>query len=135
MPDSLCKELATGIAALAIDDAPVYAGFGPTQRPHNYWQVVPSGGGGVGWYLPTGALRDANFQINRFGDVGSGDEVIESADALREQLNGLTGWAVGGYRVEVCEAISEILLMGAPQPGEVVARFNIRVAARKVAEE
>lgn len=129
--DTLCASLAAAIHDLAIDDKPVYAGFGNTAgRGLAYWQVVPTGGAGVPW--KTGDLRDGTFQLNRVAPLDLQDEALASAEALLAAVNEKTGWTAGNFRIEVCEALGEPMLRSGVLPGTIIAGFNVRVMARKV---
>ena len=126
---SLTTDLKNGIAELAIDDADVYAGFGPARRPAEYWQVIPTGGAGV-LLAVAGNLRESTYQLNRVADDGDSEDALVSAELLYAAIQQKTGWTLDGHQVELIECLQEPMLRAAQQPGKILAGFNVRLVAR-----
>lgn len=130
---SLLTALKTGYETLNLDgNYPVYAGFGPTERPATYTQIVPYGGLPLDY--PVG-LREPAVQINVVTDDRQAGVAHALAEAAFNALHNKTGWSLTGWKVELCRCSEPVQRTSNTLPGKTIFTINCRLAARVVPVE
>lgn len=129
-PNSFLMAFRNGYDALGLGQSqPVYAGYGPADKPGRFTTLIPTGGNP--FTFPSNDLRRITVQVNTWGPANGFGIVYEQAVAALEALHELYNWSLTGYLVERIHPLQEPHANGV-ENGIVCVTFNLFLYVRKV---